>query len=207
MPKRTSSSSRWLAEHFSDAYVQRAQSQGWRSRAAFKLEEIQRRDHLIKPGMTIVDLGAAPGGWSQFAAKILAGKGLLVALDVLPMQSLAGVQLIQGDFTETGVLESLEKALAGRPLDLVLSDMAPNISGQEDVDQPRAMQLAELALGFARPRLGPHGALLVKVFQGAGFAEFLQELRRGFETVATRKPGASRARSRELYLLAKQPRA
>lgn len=207
MPKRTSSSSRWLAEHFSDAYVQRAQSQGWRSRAAFKLEEIQRRDHLIKPGMTIVDLGAAPGGWSQFAAKILAGKGLLVALDVLPMQSLAGVQFILGDFTETGVLESLEKALAGRPLDLVLSDMAPNISGQEDVDQPRAMQLAELALGFARPRLGPHGALLVKVFQGAGFAEFLQELRRGFETVATRKPGASRARSRELYLLAKQPRA
>jgi len=207
MPKRTPSNSRWLTEHFSDAYVRRAQSQGWRSRAAFKLEEIQRRDHLIKPGMAIVDLGAAPGGWSQLAVKILAGKGLLVALDVLPMQPLAGVQFVQGDFTATGVLESLDKLLAGRPLDLVLSDMAPNISGQEDVDQPRAMQLAELALEFARPRLSPRGALLVKTFQGAGFAEFLQGLRRGFESVATRKPGASRARSRELYLLAQHPRA
>lgn len=207
MSKRTPSSSRWLAEHFSDAYVRRAQSRGWRSRAAFKLEEIQRRDHLIKPGMTIVDLGAAPGGWSQFAAGILAGQGLLVALDVLAMQPLAGVQFIQGDFTEARVLESLEKALAGRSLDLVLSDMAPNISGQEDVDQPRAMHLAELALGFARPRLSRRGVLLVKTFQGAGFAVFLQELRRGFETVAARKPRASRARSRELYLLAQHPRA
>lgn len=207
MPKRTPSSSRWLAEHFSDAYVRRAKAQGWRSRAAFKLEEIQRRDHLIKSGMTIVDLGAAPGGWSQFAARILAGRGLLVALDLLPMQALEGVHFIQGDFTQPEALESLEKALAGAALDLVLSDMAPNISGQEDVDQQRAMHLAELGLEFARPRLNPHGALLVKAFQGAGFTAFLQELRRSFASVVTRKPRASRARSRELYLLAQHPRS
>lgn len=186
--------------------MKRAQAQGWRSRAAFKLEEIQRRDHLIKPGMTIVDLGAAPGGWSQYAAGVLSGRGMLIALDLLPMAPLPGVEFIQGDFTAETVQAKLREQLAGRPVDLVLSDMAPNISGQADVDSSRAMLLAEQALEFARPLLGPRGALLVKAFQGAGFAAFLQALRRGFESVVTRKPGASRTRSRELYLLAQRPR-
>ena len=196
-----------MQEHFSDAYVKRAQAQGWRSRAVFKLEEIQRRDHLIKPGMTIVDLGAAPGGWSQYAAGVMAGRGLLLALDILPMAPLAGVEFLQGDFTDAAVLAGLRERLAKRPVDLVLSDLAPNITGEADVDQARAMHLAEQALEFARPLLAARGALLVKVFQGAGFEAFLQQLRRGFENVATRKPGASRARSRELYLLAQRPRS
>lgn len=187
--------------------MKRAQAQGWRSRAAFKLEEIQRRDHLIKPGMTIVDLGAAPGGWSQYAAGVMAGRGLLLALDILPMAPLAGVEFLQGDFTDAAVLARLHERLAERRVDLVLSDLAPNITGENDVDQVRAMQLAEQALEFARPLLAARGALLVKVFQGAGFAGFLQALRRDFDTVATRKPGASRARSRELYLLAQRPKS
>lgn len=186
--------------------MKRAQAQGWRSRAAFKLEEIQRRDHLIKPGMTIVDLGAAPGGWSQYAAGVLSGRGTLIALDLLPMAPLPGVEFIQGDFTEEAVQAKLRERLAERPADLVLSDMAPNISGQADVDSSRAMLLAEQALDFARPLLAARGTLLVKAFQGAGFAAFLKELRGHFENVATRKPGASRARSRELYLLAQRPR-
>jgi len=206
MPKRTKSSARWLAEHFSDTYVKRAQQAGWRSRSVFKLEEVQRRDHLIKPGMTIVDLGAAPGGWSQYTAKILAGRGSVVAVDILPMEPLAGVEIVQGDFTQEPVLERLNHRLAGHPVDLVLSDMAPNISGDDAIDQPRVMYLAELALKFARPLLGPHGTLLVKVFQGTGFVAYLQELRASFRDVATRKPNASRARSRELYLLAKHRR-
>lgn len=206
MSKRTKSSARWLAEHFSDVYVKRAQQEGWRSRAVFKLEEIQQRDKLIKPGMTIVDLGAAPGGWSQYAAKIQAGRGTLVALDILSMDPLAGVDIIQGDFTEEPVLAELQARLKGHAADLVLSDMAPNISGEEAIDQPRAVYLAELALAFALPVLAPQGAFLVKVFQGAGFAAYLQELRRRFRSVATRKPGASRPRSRELYLLAKHLR-
>ena len=156
--------------------------------------------------MTIVDLGASPGGWSQYAAHVLAGHGRLLAVDVLPMTPLAGVEFIQGDFTEDEVLAKLRERLAGRQVDLVLSDLAPNISGEAAIDQPRAMQLAELALAFARPTLAARGALLVKAFQGAGFAAFLQELRLGFESVMTRKPGASRRRSRELYLLAQRPR-
>ena len=206
MPKRTKSSARWLAEHFSDTYVKRAQQAGWRSRAVFKLDEIQRRDHLIKPGMTVVDLGAAPGGWSQYAAKILAGRGSVLALDILPMEPLAGVEIIQVDFAQEPVLEQLRRRFAGHPVDLVLSDMAPNMSGDDAIDQPRAMYLAELALAFARSVLGPHGTLLVKVFQGAGFATYLRELRAGFRGVVTRKPKASRTRSRELYLLAKHRR-
>jgi 23S rRNA (uridine2552-2'-O)-methyltransferase len=206
MPKRTKSSGRWLAEHFSDSYVKHAQQAGWRSRAVFKLEEIQRRDHLIKRGMLVVDLGAAPGGWSQYAAKILAGHGDVLALDILSMEPLPGVEFIQGDFTQAPVLEQLHSRLTGRPVDLVLSDMAPNISGDDAIDQPRAMHMAELALTFARSVLGPQGGFLVKVFQGAGFPAYLQELRAGFQTVATRKPKASRARSPELYLLAKYPR-
>ncbi|MGH8398492.1 MAG: 23S rRNA (uridine(2552)-2'-O)-methyltransferase RlmE [Gammaproteobacteria bacterium] len=207
MPKRTKSSARWLAEHFSDEYVKRAQKEGWRSRAVFKLEEIQQRDKLIKPGMTIVDLGAAPGGWSQYAAKILKGRGELLALDILPMEPIQGVEIIQGDFSSEAVLAGLQAHLVGRPVDLVLSDMAPNISGEEAIDQPRSMYLAELALEFARPVLGSQGAFLVKTFQGTGFPAYLQTVRRSFRSVATRKPVASRARSRELYLLAKHPRA
>jgi 23S rRNA (uridine2552-2'-O)-methyltransferase len=206
MSKRTKSSGRWLAEHFSDTYVKRAQQAGWRSRAVFKLEEIQRRDHVIKRGMAIIDLGAAPGGWSQYAAKILAGHGSVFALDILPMEPMAGVEIIQGDFTQDAVLEQLRQRLAGQPIDLVLSDLAPNISGDEAIDQPRAMFLAEQSLAFARSVLGPQGGLLVKVFQGTGFPAYLQALRAGFRTVATRKPKASRARSPELYLLAKHPR-
>ncbi len=206
MPKRTKSSARWLSEHFSDVYVKRAQQGGWRSRAVFKLEDIQRRDHLVRPGMTIVDLGAAPGGWSQFVAKILAGRGKIVAVDILPMEMLPGVDILQGDFTEDGMQQKLAELLAGRPVDLVLSDMAPNISGDEAVDQPRMMHLAEQAMLFARSVLAPQGAFLVKVFQGAGFPAYLQELRSGFQKVAIRKPKASRNRSRELYLLAKHLR-
>ncbi|MGH8378522.1 MAG: 23S rRNA (uridine(2552)-2'-O)-methyltransferase RlmE [Gammaproteobacteria bacterium] len=207
MPKRTKSSGRWLAEHFSDVYVKRAQQEGWRSRAVFKLEEIQQRDKLIKPGMTIVDLGAAPGGWSQYAAKILKGRGVLLALDILPMEPIPDVKIIQGDFTTEPVLADLQARLVGRPVDLVLSDMSPNISGDGAIDQPRGMYLAELALAFARPVLGPRGAFLVKTFQGAGFPAYLQAVRHSFNSVVTRKPVASRARSRELYLLAKHPRA
>jgi 23S rRNA (uridine2552-2'-O)-methyltransferase len=206
MPKRTKSSGRWLAEHFSDAYVKRAQQAGWRSRSVFKLEEIQRRDHIIKRGMIIIDLGAAPGGWSQYAAKILAGSGSIFALDILPMEPLAGVEFIQGDFTQEPVVERLHGRLSGRQVDLVLSDMSPNISGDNAVDQPRAMHITELALAFARSVLGPQGVFLGKVFQGAGFAAYRQELRAGFATVTTRKPKASRARSPEVYLLAKHPR-
>ncbi|MDE2345828.1 MAG: 23S rRNA (uridine(2552)-2'-O)-methyltransferase RlmE, partial [Gammaproteobacteria bacterium] len=203
MPKRTNSSARWLAEHFSDVYVKRAQQGGWRSRSVFKLEEIQRRDHLIKRGMTIVDLGAAPGGWSQYAAGILAGHGKILALDILPMEPLPGVEFLQGDFTEETVVRQLRERLHAGLADLVFSDMAPNISGDEAVDQPRFMHLVEQAGEFARSVLAPQGIFLVKVFQGAGFPAYLQDLRAGFQKVAIRKPKASRSRSRELYLLAK----
>ena len=206
MPKRTNSSARWLAEHFSDIYVKRARQGGWRSRAVFKLEEIQRRDHLIKRGMTIVDLGAAPGGWSQFAAEILAGHGKVLALDILPMDPVVGVEILQGDFTEDKVIQQLRERLPGGQADLVLSDMAPNISGDEAIDQPRSMQLAEEAREFARSILAPQGILLIKVLQGAGFTTYLQEMRAEFQKVVIRKPKASRSRSRELYLLAKNPR-
>jgi len=205
MPRRTKSSSRWLAEHFADEYVKRAQAEGWRSRAVFKLEEIQRKDRLIKPGMRIIDLGAAPGGWSQYAARQLQGRGMLLASDILPMEPLPGVEFVQGDFTEEPVFEQLTGLLAGQPVDLVLSDMAPNISGNQAIDQPRAMYLAELALDFAQRVLGPEGALLVKVFQGTGFPEYMKALRAHFGTVVTRKPRSSRARSREVYLLARSP--
>lgn len=206
MPKRSKSSSRWLAEHFSDAYVKRAQQEGWRSRAAFKLEEIQRRDHLLKPGMTVVDLGAAPGGWSQYAAKVLGGRGRVVAMDILPMDPLPDVEFIQGDFDQETTLQALRERLDGAKVDLVLSDIAPNISGVEDVDIPRAMYFAELALGFARETLKPGGSFLVKVFQGQGFPEYLRELRKSFAEVASRKPKSSRSRSREMYLLARNYR-
>jgi 23S rRNA (uridine2552-2'-O)-methyltransferase len=206
MPKRSKSSSRWLAEHFKDTYVKKAHQTGARSRAIFKLEEIQQRDRLIKPGMTIVDLGAAPGGWSQFAAKILAGNGRIIALDVLPMPSLEGVEFILGDFTSDEVLQALRTSLKGEKADLVMSDIAPNMSGVGDVDQARTMDLAELALDFTRTDLRHGGSFLVKVFQGQGFQEYLKALRADFHTVTARKPKSSRARSPEVYLLARNYR-
>lgn len=201
---RSKSSSRWLQEHVSDPYVKRARKEGLRSRAAFKLEEIQRAEKLIRPGMVCVDLGAAPGGWSQFAARALQGRGEVFALDVLPMPAIAGVTFIQGDFREQAVLDQLIAALGGRPVDLVMSDMAPNMSGIDAVDQPRILELEELALEFAVQVLKPGGDLLVKVFQGSGFQQFVQETRRRFATVKMRKPDASRARSAEMYLLARK---
>ncbi len=203
---RSKSSARWLREHFTDEYVKRAQEEGYRSRAAYKLLEIQEKDRLLRPGLTVVDLGAAPGGWSQLAARLVGGQGAVIALDVLPMEPLAGVEFIQGDFRETAVLERLMAMLNGRPVDLVISDMAPNTSGIKAVDQPRGMYLAELALDFAGQCLRSGGDLLVKVFQGEGFDPFLKSLRAGFATVAPRKPKASRARSAERYLLARNYR-
>lgn len=199
---RSKSSSRWLREHFNDPYVKRAQSEGWRSRAVFKLEELIERDHLLKPGMVIVDLGAAPGGWSQIARERLGEKGRVVALDILPMQGIGGVEFIHGDFREDSVLKQLESLLDGAAVDLVLSDMAPNMSGMTAVDQPRSMHLVELAEEFAAAHLRVGGAFLTKVFQGEGFDEFVRRLRGGYERVSIRKPKASRARSPEVYALA-----
>ncbi|MGH8213035.1 MAG: 23S rRNA (uridine(2552)-2'-O)-methyltransferase RlmE [Rhodanobacteraceae bacterium] len=202
MPARSKSSARWLREHFDDAYVKRAQAEGMRSRAAFKLEELLERDRLLKPGMTVVDLGAAPGGWSQLVRQRLGDTGRLIALDILPMQGIGGVELIEGDFREEAVLEALQVRLNGQRADLVLCDMAPNISGIGVVDQARAMHLAELALDFARNWLKPGGSFLVKLFQGTGFDDYLRGLRADFPRVTLRKPKASRARSREVYALA-----
>lgn len=202
MAKRSKSSERWLKEHVADAYVQRAHKQGARSRAFFKLEELDAAEHLIRPGMVIVDLGAAPGGWSQYAAKVLKGKGFIIAIDLLPMDPIVGVEFIQGDFREPEALHSLQDILAGRPVDLVMSDMAPNMSGIDAVDQPRALYLAELSLEFSREVLKPGGVLLAKMFQGAGFDEYLRVARKEFTKVRMKKPPASRARSSEMYLLA-----
>ena len=188
-------------EHVTDAYVQRAKQEGYRSRASYKLMEIIERDHLLRPGMRVVDLGAAPGGWSQVVAKQLAGSGRVIALDLLEMTPMAGVTFIQGDFREDEVLAGLVKALDGRPVDLVISDMAPNISGIALADQARAMHLAELALDFAVQHLKPGGNFLVKVFQGEGFDEYIRALRSHFRQVVTRKPKASRGRTNETYLL------
>lgn len=199
---RTRSSGRWLAEHFNDAYVQQAQALGYRSRAAFKLQEIQARDRILAPGMTVVDLGAAPGGWSQFAADQVKPGGKVVALDILPMDPLPGVTLLQGDFTEKQTWQSLKSILGGSLVNVVLSDMAPNLSGNRSVDQPRAMYLAELALDAAGQLLLEGGCLLTKLFQGEGFEAFQKRLRQHFAKVTARKPRASRARSREVYLLA-----
>jgi 23S rRNA (uridine2552-2'-O)-methyltransferase len=201
--KHTRSSARWLAEHAADPYVKRAHAEGWRSRAAFKLEEIQRSDRLLRPGMTIVDLGAAPGGWSQYAARLLGGRGRVIALDLLPMSALPGVEFLQGDFGEQETLERLHAQLGGTPVDLVMSDMAPNMSGMSDVDHDRSMHLVDLAVEFAGAVLRPGGDLLVKVFQGRELQPLVARLRRSFESVKLRKPKASRARSAELYVLAR----
>lgn len=191
-------------EHVTDPYVQRAKHEGYRSRASYKLLEIIERDHLLKPGMRVVDLGATPGGWSQVVAQKLAGQGKVIALDLAEMAPLAGVTFIQGDFREAVVLAELVEALDGRPVDLVISDMAPNISGVGIVDQARAMHLAELALEFVLQHLKPGGCFLVKVFQGDGFDEYIRAMRGHFRQVATRKPKASRGRTNETYLLAKE---
>lgn len=199
---RSKSSQEWLKEHFSDPYVKRAQAEGWRSRAVFKLEELIERDRLLKPGMTIVDLGAAPGGWSQMARQRLGDSGRVIALDILPMQGIAGVDVICGDFREDDVLHALEATLAGAPVDLVLSDMAPNMSGVGTVDQARVMMLADLAEAFAAANLRKGGAFLIKLFQGAEFDAYVKRLRSGYDKVTIRKPKASRSRSPEVYALA-----
>ncbi len=206
MARRSKSSGRWLEEHFSDPFVQRAKDSGLRSRAAFKLEEIDRAEKLICPGVAVVDLGAAPGGWSQYAARRLAGKGSVFALDLLPMDAIPGVTFLQGDFREQAVFDALLGELGGRRVNLVMSDMAPNISGVDVVDHARAVDLEALALDFARRVLGPEGVLVMKVFQGAGFQELLAEARRSFQAVRMRKPKASRQRSSETYLVARGPR-
>lgn len=200
---KSKSSQRWIQEHENDVYVQRARQDGYRSRATYKLLEINEKDRLIKPGMTVVDLGAAPGGWSQMAARLVGDKGHVVAMDILPMDGLAGVDFLQGDFREQEVLEQLLEMIGDRGVDLVISDMAPNISGMGVVDQPRAMYLTELALDMARQVLKPGGNFLVKVFQGEGFDEYVCDMRSSFGKVITRKPKASRPRSREVYLLAR----
>lgn len=203
---RSKSSARWLREHFTDKYVLCAREEGYRSRSAYKLLEIQEKDRLLQPGMTVVDLGAAPGGWSQLVVRLVGSGGAVIAVDLLPMEPLPGVTFLQGDFREAKVLDSLLEALAGRPVDLVISDMAPNTSGIKAVDQPRGIYLAELALDFSGRCLHPGGDFLVKVFQGEGFDPFLKSVREKFTTVAMRKPKASRARSAEQYLLARNYR-
>ncbi len=199
---RSKSSSRWLREHFDDVYVKKAQAEGVRSRAVYKLEELIERDRLLKPGITVVDLGAAPGGWSQLVRQRLGDTGKVVALDILPMQGIAGVDFLQGDFREADVLSQLEARLDNQKVDLVLSDMAPNMSGVALADQIRSMDLAELALDFSRQWLKPGGSFLIKLFQGTGFDDYLRSLRADFSRVSMRKPKASRARSREVYALA-----
>lgn len=201
---RSKSSSRWLREHHSDEYVQRSRADGYRSRASYKLLELQESDRLMRRGDLVVDLGAAPGGWAQVAARLVGEQGRVVASDILPMDALADVVFVQGDFTEDEVLQRVLDALGERRADLVMSDMAPNMSGIRDVDQPRAMLLAELALDFARKVLKPGGKFVCKVFHGEGFDAFVKEIRAAFGAVLTRKPDASRGRSREVYVIAKE---
>ena len=192
-----------MQEHFDDEYVKLAQAQGYRSRAVYKLKEIQDKDKIIKPGMNVIDLGAAPGGWSQFARKLMGKNNKLIALDILPMDKLDGVDFIQGDFREDTVLDQLHAVLAGAPINLVMSDMAPNMSGNRGVDQPCAIHLGELALDTARTVLTKDGSFLVKLFNGEGFETFYHEVQRNFTKVVIRKPKASRPRSNEVYILAK----
>ena len=200
--KRSASSSRWLKEHFDDKYVQKAQKQGLRSRAVFKIDEIQQRDKILRAGQTVVDLGAAPGGWSQYVADLQDGNGEVIACDILEMDPIAGVDFLQGDFREEAVLKALLDRIGGATVDVLLSDMAPNFSGTDAVDQPRSMYLVELALEMCKQVLKPGGAFVVKVFQGEGSDVFLKDVRQAFTSVKVRKPDSSRARSREVYLVA-----
>ncbi len=192
-----------MKEHFDDQYVKRSKEDGYRSRASYKLLELNDKDKLFRQGMTVCDLGAAPGGWSQIAAELVGDSGRVVASDILPMDPLPGVEFVQGDFTEEEVLNRVLQALGDEPADLVISDMAPNMSGNSGVDQPAAMYLVELALDMAREVLKPGGSFLAKVFQGEGFDDYVRDMRGSFDKVITRKPDASRARSREVYLLGK----
>jgi 23S rRNA (uridine2552-2'-O)-methyltransferase len=203
MARRSKSSSRWLNEHFSDPFVKRAQEEGWRSRAVFKLEEIDRKEKLLLPGAVCLDLGAAPGAWSQYAKRRVGRTGRVIATDILPMDGLTDVEFVQGDFREEPVFNQIVALVPAHGVDVVLSDMAPNLSGMDAMDQPRSMHLAELALDIAERVLKRNGSALIKVFQGAGLQEFVAASRRKFSTVKLCKPEASRSRSPELYLLAK----
>ncbi len=199
---RSKSSNNWLREHFDDEYVRQSQKDGYRSRAVYKLKEIDEKDHLLRPGMTIIDLGAAPGSWCEYVVRRLKGKGRVIALDILPMEAMDGVEIITGDFLEDEVFEELLATLGDDRPDLVICDMAPNMSGQQAIDIPRAMYMAELALDLAQQVVKPGGGLLVKLFQGEGFEEYLKQMRQQFTKVVMRKPKASRARSKEIYALA-----
>ncbi|RXT69013.1 23S rRNA (uridine(2552)-2'-O)-methyltransferase RlmE [Pseudomonas syringae] len=200
---RSKTSHNWLKEHFDDKYVKMAQKDGYRSRASYKLLEIQEKDKLIRPGMTVIDLGAAPGGWSQVTSRLIGGQGRLIASDILEMDSIPDVTFIQGDFTEDAILEQILEAVGNTQVDLVISDMAPNMSGLSAVDMPRAMFLCELALDLAGRVLRPGGDFLIKVFQGEGFDVYHKGIRKLFDKVQMRKPSSSRDRSREQYLLAR----
>lgn len=200
--KRTASSRRWLQEHFNDQYVLKAQKKGLRSRAWFKLDELQQSDKLFFSGMTVVDLGAAPGGWSQYAVTKIGATGRVIACDLLPMDPIVGVDFLQGDFRDKMILDALLERIGDKKVQLVMSDMAPNMSGNPAVDIPRSMYLVELALDMSRDILAPGGSFVVKVFQGEGFDEYLQQIRSLFKKVKIRKPDASRARSREVYIVA-----
>ncbi|SEL84129.1 23S rRNA Um-2552 2'-O-methyltransferase [Colwellia chukchiensis] len=200
--KVSASSARWLKEHFDDEYVKKAQKLGLRSRAVFKLEEINKKDQLLKPGMKVVDLGAAPGGWSEYATKVVGEQGQVVACDILAMDPIAGVEFLQGDFREDAVLDALLTRINGKNIDVVMSDMAANFTGNDAADAARSMYLVELALDMCKQVLKKNGAFVVKVFQGEGFEQFVKEARATFKTVKTRKPESSRARSREVYLVA-----
>lgn len=200
---RSKTSAAWLKEHVDDMWVKKAQQDGFRTRASYKLMELDEKDRLIKPSMTIIDLGAAPGGWSQVAARKLQGNGVIIASDILPMDPIADVDFIQGDFTEQSVFDEIMQVVNNRPVDLVISDMAPNISGVASIDQPSSMYLVELALDMAQQVLKPKGNFVAKVFQGEGFDEYQQTLKQAFDKVVIRKPKASRARSKEVYIVAK----
>ncbi|HWK73828.1 MAG TPA: 23S rRNA (uridine(2552)-2'-O)-methyltransferase RlmE [Povalibacter sp.] len=200
---RSKSSHRWLQEHVNDPYVKQAQKDGYRSRASYKLLELNERDRLIRPGMLVMDLGAAPGGWSQVAARLVGEKGRVLATDILPMDAIANVDFIQGDFTDEAVFNQILAALGDRPVDLIISDIAPNISGIDSADQASSMYLVELALDLARRVLKPKGNFVAKVFQGVGSDAYLKDLRSSFEKVSIRKPAASRSRSREVYMVAR----
>jgi 23S rRNA (uridine2552-2'-O)-methyltransferase len=203
MAARTKSSARWLNEHVNDPYVKQAQKDGYRSRSSYKLIQLNEKDRLIRPGMLVVDLGSAPGGWSQVAARLVGAKGWVLATDILPMEPVKNVDFIQGDFTEEPVLKQVLERLEGNAPDVVLSDIAPNISGIDSADQASAMYLVELALDMARQVLKPKGDFVAKVFQGTGSDAFLKDFRTSFEKVLIRKPAASRARSREVYMVGK----
>jgi 23S rRNA (uridine2552-2'-O)-methyltransferase len=198
---RSKSSSRWLQEHHQDEYVLKARAQGYRSRAVFKLAEIQQKDHVLKAGQLVLDLGAAPGGWSEYASTIIGDQGKIIALDLLPLEPIAGVSFLQGDFTEQETLDRLLALIGDRRFDLVLSDMAPNLSGMESVDQPRSIYLAELAFDLAENFLNSAGVFVIKLFQGAGSEELISSFRRRFRSVKLRKPDASRSRSSEIYAI------